>query len=781
MFTNSNLALNENSPLLRKEGPGVVQSVSTTLSNSLTIVNPLLVNHEGTKSRRIHEVYSSVFILLRVPLCHRVIVVKRHTVRIFDYVFSHCPGEQETYLSTIFKSNSNKYLFGFLSIFFILLFPAILPAQSSHYFTQQGLLHYELKEYDEAIRHFEMALQYPNPQRDLYTYIVSSHLLNGDTEKAIRWADEGLDEHPDFLRLKVMKGEALIQTDVRKAIPVFEEVWGALKRTDSGQIDGIQAESIRKYISRLYQQLAAESFEKGDLRSAAGSFERARAFDQQDVHVHNNLAYIFIQLEEWEKADDAVKSGLKRFPQSENLLLMQARILEQFEDGDELLHTLKTLYETDPSNMNRAVLYGRVLLSSNRANDANTFFRDKIETYPRERILYETLLDINRQRFNQSGVLEVLRLQMDQFPGEMELEEEYGLELITAQSYDEANAWFDSLAVAYKEPEFGRLAAHSWLYDENYESAESEYRKQLERWPDHTIMMGEFGRVLARNGKVEEAKSVLSSFFETGEDESLRYLYATLNKTDSEIKSIIEPLKETIYKGRADWMMMKHSHEKVRTTDGSELSETLIDMLRFVENRQKIVQGEAQAGLEDFRSAVPPLFQTATELKETGEEVRGMLEVLRKRLPFDATDKILADALSVYPESALLLHHKGVLYYENGDQEPAKKLLLEAAGLETKQIETHLILGHIYRDSGQFDQAVLSFERVLSLDPENRQSYRSLIRIHQENGKMEQLSSRWMQRYQHQKRNAVLREFLVEALHRADRFEEARAVLQTAF
>jgi len=736
--------------------------------------------HEGTKSRRIHKVYSSVFILLRVLLCHRVFVVKRHTVKIFDYGFSHLTGGQETYLSTIFKSFRNKYLFRILSIFFLLLIPAILPAQSSHYFTQQGLLHYELKEFDEAIHHFEMALQYPNPQRDLYTYIMSSHLLNGDTEKAIRWADEGLDEHPEFLRLKVMKGEALIQADVRQAIPVFEEVWDELKRTDSGQMDGIQAETIRQYISRLYQQLAAESFERGDLRSAAGSFERAGGFDQQDVHVHNNLAYIFILLEEWEKADDVIKSGLKRFPQSENLLLMQARIHEQFENSDELLHTLKTLYETDPSNMNRAVLYGRALLSSNRANDANTFFRDKLETYPRERILYETLLDMNRQRFNQSGVLEVLRLQMEQFPGEMELEEEYGLELITAQSYDEANAWFDSLAVAYEEPEFGRLAAHSWLYDEDYEPAETEYRKQLARWPDHTIMMGEFARVLARNGKDEEAKSVLSSFFEKGEDESLRYLYATLNQSDSVRESIIEPLNETMYKGRAEWMMMKHSAENLPKADISGLSETLIDMLRFVENRQKIVQGEAQAGLEDFRSAVPPLFQTATELKEAGEEIREMLEIVRKRLPFDATDKILADALAVYPESALLLHHKGVLYYENGKHEPAKKILLEAAGLETKQKETHLILGRIYRDSGQFDEAVLSFERVLSLDPENRQAYRSLIRIHQENGKMDQLSSRWMQRYQHQKRNAVLREFLVEALHRAERFEEARSVLATA-
>jgi tetratricopeptide (TPR) repeat protein len=669
-----------------------------------------------------------------------------------------------------------KILLWPLFLFFSLLFPHLLHAQSSQYNTRQGLAHYELKEYDEAIHHFEMALQHPNPQRDLYTYMVSSQLLNGEPEKAIRWALEGLYEHPNFLRLKVMKGEALILADVQKAIPLFEEVWEELKRADSDQIDGIQIEAIEQYISRLYQQVAAESFENGDLRSAAGSYEIAMRFDRQDIHIHNNLAYIYIQLEEWEKADAVVKMGLTRFPQSENLLLMQAQIHEQQENSEELLSTLERLYQTDPSNMNRAVLYGRVLLSSNRANDANTFFRNKIEMYPDERILYDTLLDINRQRFNQAGVLEVLRLQMKQFPGEIELEEEYGLELITARNYEDASAWFDSLAVVYGEPEFGRLAAHAWLFDEEYEKAENEYRIQLERWPYNTIMLGEFARVLARNGKAQVAKSVLDILFEMDQDESLRYLYATLTESDSERNAVIEQLKRSKYKGRAGWLMMKQSIGNLPGLDNSLLSEILIDMFHFVENRQKIVQDEAQAGLQDFRAAVPPLFQTATELKETGNEIREMLEIVRKHLPFKVSDKIINDALAVYPESALLLHHIGALYFDNGEFEPAKEYLLEAAGLESNQKETHFILGQLYNKLDQFDHAALSFERVLTLDPENRQAYRSLIYIYQENGKMEQLSSRWLQRYNHQKRNDILREFLVEALHRAERFEEARAI-----
>jgi|GEM_PF-1672706 len=773
MIAKLNSILRKNSPLLPKEGAGVVQSFSTNASIYAHIIKkPLLSGHapkgspgKDTKTRSTLEVFASKTTPLREPSCPRVFVVKKQRPRIFEWIFSN-------------DLIRNRYLLRSIPFFFLSLLPLLLPAQTSQFFVQQGLLHYELQEYNEAIHNFEMALQYPNPQRDVYMYITSSHLLNEDYEAAIRLTEEGLEVHPGFIRLKVMKGEALIQTDLKKAIPVFEEVFEEIKQTDAEQVDGIRKKAVGQYISRLYQQVAAEAFEKDDLKTAASQYRKARQFDTEDISIQNNLAFILIQLKEWEEADSIVKQALRKFPDSENLLLMQAQIYEHRENADELLNTLENLYQTDPSYMNRAVMYGRALLSANRANEANTFFKDKIDTYPKERILYKTLLDINRQRFNQSGVLEVLRMQMEQFPGEVELEEEYGLELITARNYQEANAWFDSLAVVYNEPEFGRLAAHSWLFDEDIEQAEAEYRKQLERWPGQPLLMGEFGRVLIENGKIEEARDVLQTVLEKHDDEHLRYLYASHLPTQSEKESALEPLFDTLYHGRAQWLLFKGSDENWRQVETANVYDILVKLLEFVEQRQKMVRSEAQAGLETFRTAAPPLFQSAAELREAGDEVREMLQTVRKKMDFGKSSHILITALSAYPESALLMHHKGELYYENGLSEQAKSYLLESAELEIYQVETHFVLGQIYWDLDQFDNAVLSFERVLSLDPQHRQAYRSLIRIHHQKGDMEQLSSRWLQRYQHQKRNEVLREFLIEALHRSSRFEEARAVLK---
>jgi lipopolysaccharide biosynthesis regulator YciM len=151
---------------------------------------------------------------------------------------------------------------------------------------------------------------------------------------------------------------------------------------------------------------------------------------------------------------------------------------------------------------------------------------------------------------------------------------------------------------------------------------------------------------------------------------------------------------------------------------------------------------------------------------------------LQSELLFAETEAILLKILKEYPESALLMHHLGRLYYEDGKIEKARINIEKAVRLQANREETHLFLGHLYQKTDQFEKAVLSYERVLTLNDEYAEAYRSLIRIHQKSGKLDELCARWLQRYHHQKQNPVLREFLIDALHRANQFDEARALLQ---
>jgi len=665
-----------------------------------------------------------------------------------------------------------------ISVFIlILLLGSPLKGQDIQHVIQQGLTFYELKEYENAIHSFEQALQYPNPPRDVYTYVTSSYLLNGDPSGALKSVDEGLDEHPEFLRLKVMKGEALIQMDIEKAIPVFEEIHQTISDSGEEQVDGVQKKVIRHYLGQLYQQVAANAFQDEKLVQSEQYFFKAREFNPDSLSIQNNLAYVLIRQEKWNEAEKVLDTGLEQFPDAENLLFMKAQVYEKEEDAEGMVNTLETLYKVDTENMERAVLYGKALLKNNQSDKANLFFQKMIREHPKERMLYQALKEMNRQRFNQSGLLEVLKMEKEQFPDDRELLEEYGTELITAQKYEEANAFFDSLATVYNDVNYAQLSARSLLYDDQFEPAETEYRKQLERWPNDPLLMPDFGQILKKNEKFDEAKDVFRRYLLNYENSKVRIEYVELLDGFSEKEDLLKPLDQTIYKGWADWILLK-DQESEEIIEKSVYSRVLIDLIELYESRQELTQKEVQFGLNHLRTKQPPIFQAATELKEISSELKNMLAVISNRLSFDEALDVLQTGLYKFEESALLHHQKGLLFYRHKKPKLALESFKQAAQIRGDDEETHLYLGHIYAEFDHFEDAALSYERVLTLNDQHEEAYRALIRLHQKYGRLDVLCARWLQRYNHQKQNPVLREFLIDALHRANQFEEARALLE---
>ncbi|WP_234567708.1 hypothetical protein [Rhodohalobacter sp. 614A] len=663
-----------------------------------------------------------------------------------------------------------------LVLFFGLIFFGKIEAQTLQHSIQQGMTFYELKEYENAIQSFEQSLLFQNPPRDVYTYLTSSYLLIQQPEKAVEIASEGLEEYPDFLRLKVMKGEALIHIDVDEAIVLFQEVDQTIDESQHSEIDGITSDIIQKYLGQLYQRAAALAFQNEELEVSSDYYYKAREIHSDSLSIHNNLAYILIQQEKWDDAEEAVNVGIEQFPEAENLLLMKAQIAERNEDSEQMVNSLESLYRSEPVNMDRAILYGKALLKNNEAEKANLFFQQMINDHPKERSLYRALVDINRQRFNQAGLLQVLEMEKEQFPNDRDLLEEYGTELITAQKYEMASTYFDSLAVEYDEVAYAGLSARAWLYDREYEAAEEIYRKQLDRWPDDSTLLADFGRVLNENGKHEKAKEIFRKFLEENENSQIRIEYARLLDKDVEKEEVLEPLKDTIYQGWAEWILLK-DQQKGSSAGKSAYTNTLNGMIELYESRQEVTQEEVQFGLNQLRAKNPPIFQNATELKEISSELQDMFVMISDRLSFEDALEVLHTGLEEFEESTLLYHQEGLLFYEHEKYTEALKSFESAARTGNADEETHLYLGHVYSKSDRFNDAVLSYERVLTLDDQNEDAYRSLVRIHQKNGKLDELCGRWLQRYNHQKQNPVLREFLIDALHRANQFEEVRALL----
>jgi cytochrome c-type biogenesis protein CcmH/NrfG len=139
--------------------------------------------------------------------------------------------------------------------------------------------------------------------------------------------------------------------------------------------------------------------------------------------------------------------------------------------------------------------------------------------------------------------------------------------------------------------------------------------------------------------------------------------------------------------------------------------------------------------------------------------------------------RVLDDAIEEYPNSSRLYLFKAKVSYSLNEKASAQQALEQSIRLGAKNAEVHLLLGDVFQDLNNTTSAILSYERSLSLDKDYEPAYERLIAISQKSQKMDELCNRWLMRYQNNKGHTTLKEYLISALHKADRFEDAEKII----
>ncbi len=117
-------------------------------------------------------------------------------------------------------------------------------------------------------------------------------------------------------------------------------------------------------------------------------------------------------------------------------------------------------------------------------------------------------------------------------------------------------------------------------------------------------------------------------------------------------------------------------------------------------------------------SAVPLYSQKAIDPKRTSE--RGVHFGQQKR--YDEALKEFDDAIKYYnSSSAKTYHNKGWVYELKGDIPNAISSYEEAIKRNPDQIPTLERVGYLYFQTGRFEEAVITGERIINLDPKNQE------------------------------------------------------------
>jgi len=467
-----------------------------------------------------------------------------------------------------------------------------------------------------------------------------------------------------------------------------------------------------------------------------------------------------------------------RYERSERLF---ERGVDYYRSGD--LDSAETifskLYERHPEHVDIGLNYAQILLSNQNMQSGLLVLEELLEKHPEERRVYKVMLDVYAQAFSHQGKVAILERKREAFPQDpsimQRLAESYELmrewekafssyDTLMTMTYDKAGS---KVAMARIREEQNKTREAIRLYQSALPHSKDRWEillrtghlyEDLREWENALSVYAELTNEyehdypLIRKGRIHEQKGNKNRAFD---------LYRMAEEMES-----MHPMP---YQRLAMLKFEQDEQASFRYTERA-LRMTLEGAGRLQQQKYGFLQSlDGTIDPETIRTQQ----DTHKELDQYREWIAEIFEFLTNSFPFEPSEKLIMDLLQSADPSGRFYYHIGLFYDKHSYKQETVHYFREATELSSGFRDAHLALGEWYKQMEKFEDAILSYERALSIDPQKPDAYRVLIRLYRQQGSLDLLCDRWLARYQANSDNEILQDHLMEALHKAGRYDEA--------
>ena len=653
-----------------------------------------------------------------------------------------------------------------------------------------GIQRFEQGDYAGAIPPLQRALAADSSLTSAYPLLATALLRTGQTASALDVAQSGARRFPDDATLALLTAEAYLQLDApTAALPWLERVDERVRREGPDVLPArTTPKQLRQQIAQVHRVLGGRQAERRAWDQAASHFQSARRYAPDSVAIHRNLAYAHVQEEQWGKALDAANTGLARFPNDEGLLRIKTHVLYEQQAFDELAAVLERLYRLQPDDPSLGVSYGQALLANRKAQESQAVFDSLLQRFPRERSIYEALIDLNRQRLNYPGILEVLRRMEKTFPDDAAIPRRRARVHALLEDYAAARAIYDSLRTQSPADASLSLAIGStYEQQDSLQGAAEAYRHVLDRQPEHLATLRALGHVLEKQERWPAAQRVYEQLAAGTPNPHAHVRLGWVHEQLSRPEAAAAAYRRALDAGTDDPLAAyRYSVLLLEQEDGMEerafaLAErALRQSLRGVKDAQELMMANTSSGPPSGAAPDSARQQATERLDRLDDVATDAFEHFAASFPQARTEPVLQALLRRYASSGRLPFLMGRYYEQHADTALALQHYRDAAAANPDFRDAHMALGRLYETQDNVVEAIRSFERALALDATDPAGYDALVRLYRQRGQLGALIARWQARYRATSSNTVLRDHLIEALHKADRYEDAQPLIDAA-
>lgn len=650
------------------------------------------------------------------------------------------------------------------------------PAQTGAAgYIRQGIRQYQEKNFPEAISFLTRALENGSGNKTVYPLLGSAYLADKQPHKARAVATAGLKKFPGYVDLQWILGEACLQEkDYLRALTHYQAIKKGYHLDPVNLPSNVTSVQLNHRIGNLYDFLGGQAAKHDDFMQAIPYYEKARDYLPGTAHTYSNLAFAYLQTGQWDRSLETASSGLKKFPKDKKLLELQAAIFYHHKDYAGLERVYATLYRMDEENVDQALVYAELLSVNGKQEAAFALYGELLKAHPRERRIYASLIKIQESRMNYKGKIKVLESMLSNFEDRGTIYKDIAETYESLEEWELARKYYDTLQRSgTRNPRASLARARTYQKENKWEEAVAAYKRLLERWPENTTALERLGSLYRQRGLWKKALITYQTLDTLGGGNDV---YARLG---------------WVYQQLGDRENALNYYQKAMANQ-TEASYAYLETARMIrpadpDSALALSKKALATGLQQLATAQKELIgsvqgHSAGKWDNGEKKARlGRLDSLATRsftffvnnFSREAAEPELLRLTGQYRGSAKLYYLTGRFYYVHRQRHKALEFLRKCLQYNPNLREAHLLMGKLLEASGKVHQAILAYERSLTLDPEDATVYSSLIRLYRKQDKLSLLCNKWLVRYRSDPGNKTLKRHLIEALHKAGDYEQA--------
>ncbi|MBE2279697.1 MAG: tetratricopeptide repeat protein [Ignavibacteriaceae bacterium] len=659
-------------------------------------------------------------------------------------------------------------------LFYFFLFTPIIFGQN--YELQIAIDNYNNGKFSEAVSVFQKYIDSGSKEKDIFLAASDCYIKLNNYPKAISILEKYRTVFGDEFNINFLLAQLYAQTG--NYLPATNILSVLIRNYPDSN-------SAKIYLSDVFLTVGVTQYGSKDTINAEINFKNSLIYNPFNKQARVNLLILFLESKRYNDALKFAEEGYRFFNNDNNIALIYFEVLIGLENFTDALPVLEVIAKRLPDDIQIQLNLAMLYRYNNSPEKAVQVYENLRKNFPGNKDVFEAEIKYYELFSDDEKIISLYLEYLIYKPDDKEMKLRLAKKYEYTGNFDKAREIYLTLNPNQEDQSINVLIAENYSAAGDLESAISQLLSIIEDKKADPFIYSKLFELFQKSGKIENAKGILlaglKNFpFSLELNLELVKVYYNEQKFDSAfivLETISGYSREVPEIPYYFALIYKINNEK--TAAIRNYSRAIRVSLKETGRIQTSISGS-------FNNEAITNPDSAKIIQDEAEKLRVFIYIINSSFADLSTIcnneeflEVIDNLLSELPQAALIYVEKGKFLLKTGKTAEARQELEKAQILSPSTVEVQEALGEYYEKTGDFENALLSFRRANSLDKENQKYYRKIIDLAVKSNKLDEICDYWLQVYKTSKSNILLKEFLIEALHKANRTKEAIEIIKS--